>query len=349
VDLRRGGFLPRLRSACSVVGMSRRAKWRNGGNGRAQKGENLIELITGKPGSGKTFLAVQRMLEIEPGQRVIYHNVRGLKPEAFSEPSFVRSIPVEETEKFLTKEYQEEISQAIKEKYNRSMLVVIDEAHEYFGEKTISRNNWMAWHRHLGQDVWLITQDAKRIHICYSVLAEYEIRAIKSVFHKGLMYQYRVGGETFKTMRKKKDPRIFDAYESFQVQEVAKPKFHLAYWCAGGIVLAAALFYLLHNSFGGAKPVQAASVRAPVRRPVDGQKVEPPKGKWESISYRGRMGDRISVEYEGRLCELSEVVGEKYAIIEAGRVRCTVVTGKGERTIERGRTVAVGGNGGHAN
>ena len=114
----------------------------------------MIELITGKPGSGKTYLAVMRLLEVPVGKYVIYTNIKGLKPEKFAEPSMVKTIP-EEDASWFTKEKQVEWSEAVREKYGRPMLVVIDEAQMIFGEKNQGYKGWLSWHRHLGQDIWL--------------------------------------------------------------------------------------------------------------------------------------------------------------------------------------------------
>lgn len=176
----------------------------------------MIEIITGKPGAGKTYLAVMRLLALPLGKYCVYHNIEGLKSECFPEPEMLRYIEPDSIQRFVTRKVQDEYAAAVRDKYDRAMLVVIDEAQMLFGEKNEQRKAWLSWHRHLGQDVWLIAQHYKMIHSDYYHLAEYEIRALRSMLLNQMLYQYRVGGEAFKTMRKRKDPKVYAAYASFQ-------------------------------------------------------------------------------------------------------------------------------------
>ena len=201
----------------------------------------MIELITGKPGSGKTYLAVMRMTALPAGKYVVFHNIAGLKPECFPEPAMMKEIPAGSLENWVTRASQEQFAEAVKEKYGRPMLVVIDEAQMLFGERNEQRKSWLSWHRHLGQDVWLIAQHYRMIHSDYYNLCEYEIRALKSLLVNMLIYQYRTGGEAFKTMRKRKDPKVYAAYRSFDASEAQKPAFHLVYWIVGLMVVAIGL------------------------------------------------------------------------------------------------------------
>lgn len=299
----------------------------------------MIELITGKPGSGKTYLAVQRLLDLEVGKYVVYTNIAGLDASAFREPEMVRKIP-EDFREWATKSAQIEWSDAVKEKFGRPMLIVIDEAQMEFASRNPELLGWLSWHRHLGQDIWLICQHSKMLHSDYVNLAEYEVRSVKSQVLNMLVYQYRMGGETFKTIRRRRDPKVFRCYRSFDQSEASKVGFRLLWWAAGLMVVAIGGFCLVQYGFfsKGGPPVGGSAV-APAR-----VKVAPVSSVgsrdgdvWERVSYAGVLGDSVLVQVvgDGRVCDLGQVVREKYGVIEAGSRSCTVVTKHGKRVVRR--------------
>lgn len=299
----------------------------------------MIELITGKPGSGKTYMAVQRLMELPLGKYVIWHNIAGLRSEAFPEPSLVKMIP-DDVKAWCAKENQIEYAEACKEKYGRPMLVVIDEAQMVFGEKDAGLKGWLSWHRHLGQDIWLIAQHSKMIHTDYVVLAEYEIRAVRSMVLNMLVYQYRIGGETFKTLRRRRDKRVFAAYRSFDQGEVSKPAFKLVYWAVALLLMAVGGFGVLQYGYFG-KGAEASQVPVVERvrkgRAVDVVKEVPkPVDVWEELSFAGVVGSKVLVqEKSGVLVDLGDVVRKKYMVVNAGARWVDVMTEEGRKTIRK--------------
>lgn len=311
----------------------------------------MIELITGKPGAGKTYLAVQRLLSLPVGKYVIYTNIDGLRKEAFAEPDMVKEIP-EDMALWMTKERQIEWAEAVREKYGRPMLVVIDEAQMWFGEKNHDRKGWLSWHRHLGQDIWLICQHYKMIHPDYYNLCEYEIRALRSSFLNLLVYQYRLGGETFKTMTKKKDPSVYAAYRSFNNEEASKASFKLVYWAAAGVIVCVGGFLLFQHMWfaqdknpGGVSTAQAVTIPQGKQTATTNKKPpeEKPKTVWETMSYAGVLGGKVVVEHGGMICDLGDVIGEKYLVESSSRQGCVIVTaGWGKKTLRRNRNLSGG-------
>lgn len=314
----------------------------------------MIEVITGKPGSGKTYVAVHRMLELPIGKYVIYHNIEGLKPEKFPEPNFVKKIEGDIKE-WCAKDNQIAWAEAVKEKYGRPMLVVIDEAQMIFGEKDHNLKGWLSWHRHLGQDIWLICQHYRMLHQDYYNLAEYEIRAVRSLLMNMFVYQYRVSGEAFKTMRKPKKQAVFGAYRSFNQTEASKPAFKLVYWVAALMVLAVGGFMFLQNSFwakaeASIKP--GGSVGAPGRvEKVSQERKGLPADPLESLSYVGCIGNKVMVQdvESGHLSDLGEAIQSKYGVLEASARWCLIITPKGKKRLTRkalqlevGRAAAAG-------
>lgn len=302
----------------------------------------MIELITGKPGSGKTYLAVQRMMELPLGKYVVYHNIAGLNPDKFPEPSMIKQIP-DDLKTWCCKERQIEWADAVKQKYGRPMLVIIDEAQMVFGEKDSGLKGWLSWHRHLGQDIWLIAQHIKMIHMDYTNLAEYEIRAVRSMVLNMLVYQYRMGGETFKTMRKRRDQRVFKAYRSFDQNEASKTPFKLIWWGAAVCALAVGGFFLIQYQFSSkASEAQAAvAKKGPIAVKESSKSNDAPGGKvkdpWDEISYAGVMGGKIMVQKvgSGSLMDLGVAVRQRYFVVSASANSAVIWLPTGERTINR--------------
>lgn len=304
----------------------------------------MIELITGKPGSGKTYLAVQRLLELPVGKYVIWHNIAGLKPEVFPEPHMIKEIP-EDVRGWCSKENQIRYAEACREKYGRPMLVVIDEAQMVFGEKDVGLKGWLSWHRHIGQDIWLVAQHAKMIHQDYQVLVEYEVRAVRSVVLNMLVYQYRIGGETFKTARLRREARVFRAYRSFDQGEVSKPGFRMIIWLGVLLVLAVGGFVWLEYGIWGKAEVASVPKKEKVRQVMVGQHGAPGVlDVWDSVSFAGVIGAKVLVQSVagGRLQDLGEVLGERYLVVDASCTRAVVQTASGRHTVRKRSLDGVG-------
>lgn len=304
----------------------------------------MIELITGKPGSGKTYLAVQRMLELPVGKYVIWSNIAGLNVDSFPEPSMFKQIP-DDIRHWCQKETQIEYAEACREKYGRPMLVVIDEAQMVFSEKDSGLKGWLSWHRHLGQDIWLIAQHNRMLHQDYVNLAEYEIRALKSSLLNMLVYQYRMGGEAFKTMRRRRDRRVFEAYRSFDQSEVAKASFKLYYWGLAALILVILSVLFFNNRFAAAT-VGVDRNREKLVGPGSSEKVKsvspagvkmaaPVVDKWETLSFAGVLGNKVLVQCSKGLVDLGDAVEAKYLMLEASSSGCIVWSEGKKRVLRR--------------
>jgi tRNA uridine 5-carbamoylmethylation protein Kti12 len=106
----------------------------------------MITLFSGIPGSGKSFLMVKEIWE-NRGKYFIIHNVVGFRTELLGDYGFnwveycnKNEISVDE---FFSKDYQVKLAAAVKQKYNRAMLIVIDEAHEWFDRNVKNLKMWL--------------------------------------------------------------------------------------------------------------------------------------------------------------------------------------------------------------
>jgi len=274
----------------------------------------MIALFTGKPGSGKSYKVVEKLLGIEKGKYYVFHNIDGLKETLIEDGHYIKQWPA--IPNFLSYTVQEELQQEVREKYNRNMLVIIDEAKVHgFGEKNKEKASWLAYHRHWGQEIWLIAQTAKMLHMDYTELAEYECRA-KRVGIMGMhVYQYSQGGEVYSTERSKAKKAIFMAYRSFE-GEKGKEHTNRVLAIAGVLIilLVGMLYYFFKvgvpGLFGGA-PVQAATRDHVKAAPLQAMrqnvsKLIPKEVKASPVkrelpcevgySYVGVLGDRVLLQ-----------------------------------------------------
>jgi hypothetical protein len=217
-------------------------------------------MITGVPGSGKTYYAVKELLSnyytdnkdgsytIAKDLKVI-SNIENLLLDHLSLEEEIETFidmmvqdhcresdicdlkEIEETRwnfrndkiKYFEKDHQEKIAA----RHGR-VVYVIDECQEYFSTKMhrfrYARNvfMWFETHRHLGQDVILITQSSMKVARDIRDLVEYEIRALPkslSLFGEMKYNEYTNGMKSNalpKSIRPKKN--IFQLYKSMSMK-----------------------------------------------------------------------------------------------------------------------------------
>lgn len=114
----------------------------------------MITLITAVPGSGKTLYAVSLIDKANKEGRAVYHNIDGLKPEMFDNPSIIFDAPADwrDTPDGSLVIY-DECQQAHLYPANAKRGLVEDE-----------RLTAMETHRHTGHDLIFITQAPTFVH-----------------------------------------------------------------------------------------------------------------------------------------------------------------------------------------
>jgi hypothetical protein len=190
-----------------------------------------IRIIEGVPGSGKTYFAVHHLLtkyfdydktldeykkKPEFSSLVIVTNIDNF-PFATSLDSLIEKAG--STENFFTYAYQENLSNGVPYVY------LIDEVQSLFPYTYRDTRVFLFFqkHRHLGMDIYLITQDADHLAKGLRSLAEFHIvagRRSLSVFGE-LRYRFvdPQTKECWNTKVLKKDGRIFSFYKSFSSLE----------------------------------------------------------------------------------------------------------------------------------
>ena len=180
----------------------------------------MITVYSGIPGSGKSYLMVKDLLSVA-GKKFIIHNIDGLNPHCLKKKGFdfTEYCAKEglEVEQFFSKEVQGRICEEVEKKHGLQVLVIVDESHEWFDRHVKSLKMWLSYHRHLGQDIWLVAHRASNLPQVYRSFVESEVRAKTSslIYLPGFfMYQKLAGGESCGWSVAKKDPVVFSQYKS---------------------------------------------------------------------------------------------------------------------------------------
>lgn len=200
-----------------------------------------LALVTGKPGTGKSFTLVGRWIirtvrdhlhELgTPNQRLIYSNVTGLKPLYIS-LILGDEYPPEKIEKMLVEvpppENVGEANKVIMSMPPRAVLV-LDEAQKYWNNrnfKSLENQEILKYfqeHRRRGHDVILATQHFEQVDIGIRRLAEvhYELKRLKrlgfanqiraNVYDQGETMDCKPDGKQIWKLRKD----VFKCYDSY--------------------------------------------------------------------------------------------------------------------------------------
>jgi len=195
-----------------------------------------IRLIQGKIGSGKTYYAVNHVLrsyyvwsdEIDswiPKEKDVdvrvYTNIKNMKLGEDLDKVIADSGGLNS---FFNNKYQESFCM------NSNVIYIIDEAQagNYFHRKFYDVNVFLFFqmHRHLGCDIYLITQDVRCLAKELQQLAEYVIKAVRrsNSIGRSFTYKFYSGDECFKTKRIKQDQKVFGMYRSMIIGEGEKIK-----------------------------------------------------------------------------------------------------------------------------
>lgn len=225
-----------------------------------------IEIVTGVPGSGKSYYSVHRIKKLldTSSRFLVLHNIEGLAPLDN------RCLPVnwvsidfnaqamQERLKSLRSEYQLQDSDLIH--------IYVDEAQRFFPPdlKDADILYFFDYHRHYGVNITLITQHEKKLTFKITSLAEVEIRAVSSRINPfgSFVYKLSSGGEQYATERLSKDKAVFALYKSFQAGSGTVKKSRFRYIVLAIVVLAVVAWFIFFRFFaesfgiGGEQPLR---------------------------------------------------------------------------------------------
>lgn len=195
----------------------------------------MIICYQGSPGSGKSYDAVNRVIENLKKGRVVYTNIDGLDDSLNRE---VVRVLTELDDYELSKRLIHLTSDQVGKfwQYTKSgSMVVIDEIHKWFNSRDwqSAKNrefaDWASTHRHSGFDVVMVTQDIQKVDSQVRSVVEftYEYRKLNMfgswVNNKYICYAYmggEVSGKPLGKLVKSYNQKIFAAYKSYVAGDI---------------------------------------------------------------------------------------------------------------------------------
>ena len=196
-----------------------------------------IRLITGGPGSGKSYFMVKHLVDKyfdynkeadiykkkkEYEDVSIFTNIDELALDHVDLADAIKKSG-QNIEGFFSLEYQK----SIRKKYPR-IVYIIDEAPMYFRSRFYNNDvfAYFEYHRHLGDDIYLIAIDRYKLSKEISTMGETEFRAVRRSlsFMGELKYNEMIQGEIISRKVLKPEKKIFNLYKSFTKNETENIK-----------------------------------------------------------------------------------------------------------------------------
>lgn len=197
----------------------------------------MVTFLTGVPGSGKSYKAVftifNNFSDNEKAKKDskkefenCYTNINEFKFDLVHDVFYLDFDELKTKLKNLHKLYKdkatdEELIEKCKEYEVYKTLFVIDEAHNYFDNNDPVLIWWLSYHRHLYQDILLITQNLSLIFSKYKSFSEYFYRAkatTVSLDRNTFKYDVYINSRLSMNARShtEKLPKIPDVFELYQ-------------------------------------------------------------------------------------------------------------------------------------
>ena len=172
----------------------------------------MVTLVTGFPGSGKSFYAVDKIFNIlsltdkmSENIEVIYTNINGVKFDYFPDSKIqFKKFNDSEFYIYLVELYtlyeinknddsvDDKLIELSKEKGYHNALIVFDECHDFFSNQDKYKIFWLTYHRHLYHEIILLTQNKTLIHSKYRAIPEIFVEAqprSKKIMNNSLTYK----------------------------------------------------------------------------------------------------------------------------------------------------------------
>lgn len=246
----------------------------------------MFRIIQGVPGSGKTYYMVNYLTKFSKydpfyceyvlnDNVLVISNIDCLRIKHLQLDDQIKKYGFET---FFSVDNFEKIRNVYRVK---NIILLIDEAQNYFDRKYYNQDVFFffQYHRHIGVDVVLGTQAANLLANALIPLAEHIVEAVprsKSIVGN-FTYHFKDKSNRFQysnVLRKSK--LVFDAYKSFETDEISKPKNVIAHWLMFGVILLmlgvfcfkTALAFVKAKSKNAAKPPVSRSVSSPSAYPV---------------------------------------------------------------------------------
>lgn len=250
-----------------------------------------IRIIEGVPGSGKTYYAVKHLAskyfeKQEDGRYelikpvTIVTNIDSFHPEHISLQNEIAAVGG--VQSFFSESYQRDFTS----RFDSPIVYIIDEAQKYFRKGARDLNevySYFEYHRHFGHDIYLVTQNSKKLPPDIALLTEYIIEAsprTRSVIGE-FKYKWLSDGELLNREGFRPEQGIFNLYKSMDKNETEKIKNPViktvGLALVGIVILGVGATWFLYRSFhpvastpvpGSVQPASSASATSSVGNPA---------------------------------------------------------------------------------
>lgn len=293
----------------------------------------MLVFITGVPGSGKTYKAVYELYKHfgknsktrDDKFEHCYTNINQFdfslvdeRVKKFDYDEFKTKI-LELHNLYKRKVTDDELNQRAQELGLYKALFVLDEAHNYFQTNDATLVWWLTYHRHMYQDIYLITQNLALIHSKYKPLAEYFYKAVPASLRlKKDIFKYNVYVDSkmtkyskAKVEKLKLDKNIIKLYHSGDV--VKAPNFLLRFIVIAIIIFAITIiaFFALERYFFSPESDISQSISSNIK--THSKTLTPttnPQNIQESIS----INIDSDMKYKSLQCNNNHCTFQKYKI-----------------------------------
>lgn len=230
-----------------------------------------INLLTGVPGSGKTYYIVSKALSFIKQEIPVLLDMQCELHPPLSDSPYV--FPFEVSLATFNNDGMKSVLEPIQQQYpGKPIILIIDECQRYFPPKFNNEavKYFFDTHRHFGLDIILATQDKTKLSKEIFVLAESEIRAVSPKVRMFNYFSYRhlIGGIEQSKERLPIDKKIFAMYSTISgvnLIENKKKKFHYLYYAVGVAIIGIplSLFYVFGVYFPNmGKPTDNKSIQS---------------------------------------------------------------------------------------
>ena len=308
----------------------------------------MITLFSGIPRSGKSFKMVAE-LSRQKDKYYVVHNIDGLQEGYLGEYGvnwidYCTKNNIEVTD-FFSKDYQIKFTTAVNDKYSRPVLVIIDEAHEWFDRHSKNLKMWLSYHGHLNQNIWLVAHRSTNLPAVYRSFIEVEYRAKGGSFigmPGYFCYNRILGGQRSGYTFEKKDKEIFKLYKSELIESSKKRKVPMVLPTLAAIaIIGLLMFFVIPQHFmKKTKTVNAKAKKevAEVKKdsPVisnDAVKLAVQKAAEADLesryAYVGTMEGKVVLEdrKSGEQISMARIPGRLMMIEYSGVDYCRVISG----------------------
>lgn len=202
----------------------------------------MIICYQGSPGSGKSYDAVNRIIENLRKGRIVYTNIEGIDDDIHREViknlARLDDYTITTNLIYLQKHEAQEFWKYVK----NNSFILIDEIHKLFNARDWQNPknrqfcDWASTHRHIGCDVVMITQDINKVDSQVRSLVEFTYHYRKNNMFGDLfgmsstftVYAYMDGEAKGKPIGKKiqkYNSAVFKAYKSYDSKTVKEQGF----------------------------------------------------------------------------------------------------------------------------